>query len=221
VSDALIASLNNRVSELTTALAKANAEAKQRRHQRVATEKKLAELATAHEALAAEHGKLKAAADATPGQLQTENTELKGKLRAIGHKEAFAEALKSAKGADGKPLALNQGATIETLWGQIKYEVPDADPDPKKITELIGEAVTAHPFLFTTAPDGARGPGGSTGSKPPLNPAPGGGRGRLDMANDKVYVRESELRDPKFAYENSKRLGEAQKAGKLEIIEGQ
>jgi hypothetical protein len=220
VSDQLIASLNTRVQELTSQLAKANAEAKQRRHQRADVEKKLTELTTAHEALTAERDKLKTAADATPGQLQTENTELKSKLRSIDHKAAFTEALSTTKGADGKPLALNTGATIETLWQQVQYQVPDADPDAAKITELIGKAVTAHPFLFTSAADAARGAGApNAGTRPPLTPAVGSGRGRLDTAHEEVRVRKSDMQNPRWAIENSKRLGEAQKAGLLVITD--
>lgn len=204
----LIHSLNARINELQGELAETRAEAKKRRLQLKELTESHAELTKKHTDLDTAHAALKG----NPTEQQAEIQKLRTTLRQRDYRDAFGAALKDAKGADGKPLALNDGVTIDTLWKATEYEVPDSDPDPKAITEAIGKAATAAPYLFTRAQSGA--------SAARLEKGQGASRGVHDTGG-KTVVPVSTLQNPATAPGSDhwkQRFGEAAKAGNIEYV---
>ncbi len=180
MSDVLIANLQKRLEELTTENASLKAENKDRRVKTRKATEELDQLKKDLGTLTTERDTLKTSAEAKPGELQAKIGELEGQIRTRDHRDAFASVGEFAVvGTDGKSrnMKLADGVKIDAVWQLTQYKAEGETPDAKAISERLGQAVTAHPFLFSEV--AAPGPGGPT--RPiTLNAresGPGGGKG--------------------------------------------
>jgi hypothetical protein len=207
-----INSLHSEIARLNGELAKVRAEAKDNRlkKNRASTELEAAKAALA--GLEKDRDGWKTKAEAAPSDLQAKVDELTGKLRGVNHRAAFD---KLAKAANVRPEA------VQDLYDLTKY-APDADEvDEAKITTLIGEAVQSRPYLLgeEKAPDGASTqPGAATNGAVRLGnqaPPPGSALGTQDTASGRFVVRERDLKDAGWMFQNQSRIAEARRAGTL------
>jgi len=168
MSDALIASLQRRVDDLTAQNATLSAEAKDRRIAGKKLKAELEALKATHGQLAKDFDELKGKATAAPSEKDAKIAELEGKLLARDHKDAFAGVAEfKVKGQDGQEAdyTLRKGVSVEALWTNLQYKAEGETPDAAKISGLLAGAVATHPYLFEPKPaqaaEGA--PGGANG----------------------------------------------------------
>lgn len=207
MSEALIASQSQRIQQLEKEAAELRAESKNHRLKKNKSAEELANAQKQIEALTAERDQWKSKAEASPKEVQAKLDETLAQLRERDHRDAFAGELKDQ---------LADKATILDLWDKIDYRPGEALPKPEQITELVGKAREAAPYLFRPADStSATDPRGSTQPpKQPLNGAQGGGRGDLDTASKArvTYTRE-DISRPDWMTANP-RLAEALREGR-------
>ncbi len=179
MSDVLIANLQKRLEELTTENASLKSENKDRRVKTRKATEELDQLKKDMGTLTTERDTLKTSAEAKPGELQARIGELEGQIRTRDHRDAFGAVKEFEVSKDGKPTkyTLRDGVNVDSLWKQLDYKAEGETPDAKAISERLGQAVMAHPFLFSEV--AATAPGGAT--RPTLiasrEAGPGGGKG--------------------------------------------
>jgi hypothetical protein len=154
VSDALIASLQDRINQLQQENATIRAEAKDRRIKGKAQKERLEELERALGEIAAERDEYKTAIEAEPHELQKQVDEYRGKLRDRDHRDKFRE------------LARTQGVThdkaLDDLWSLSGYKADADTVDETKLTAAITGALAGRDWLKATpAPAGANGTAGA------------------------------------------------------------
>lgn len=196
MSDALIASLQKRLDELTGENATLKSEAKDRRIKGRTLAQELEAIKAERDGLAAERDTYKTKAEAGPAELTSRIAELEGSIRTRDHRDAFASVKEfEVKGDDGKPLkyTLAPGASIEDVWHFTGYKPEGDRPEAASINEQLGKALATKPLLFaevkpadagTTAPRGATqpialnrregGPGAGKGVNDSSTQRPGG-----------------------------------------------
>jgi chromosome segregation ATPase len=180
VSEQLIASLNAEIVRLRSQVEDANKEAAKYRNARKdataaaeAARKEAAEVKAALEAATAERDTWKGKAEAAPSEVAKRVKELEGQIVIRDHKDAFRKTL------NGK---LHPAASIDEVWAAIAYQPGDSLPTDEQITELVGKAQEAKPYLFymeapggpPAAPGAQAPPPGAAGKRglPDLNPTP-------------------------------------------------
>lgn len=208
---ATVEALLKRNSELEAAVAKANADAKKRRHELRSEQEAHNKLKGEHEALTARVQK----AEASPGEWKTKAEKLQAELHARDAKDAWKEAIGDS---------LRDKVTIEKLWKELEYTPGEAVPTPEEISEQLKAARESVPYLFKDADaTSATDPRGSTmpATKPPLKETVDGGRGAPVKTANRVTVRKSQLQDPEWKLDkrNQKMLTEAQEAGTLVVTD--
>jgi hypothetical protein len=113
----------------------------------------------------------KTKAETTPTEHAAKVKELETAIRTRDHRDAFREAV-AAK--------LHPKASIEDVWAKINYEPGEALPTAEQLTELVGKAQEAAPYLFKSDPPGGD---GRAQAGQGLPASAGGNRGGPDLSN--------------------------------------
>ena len=190
MSEALIASLQKRIDDLSTENTNLKSEAKDRRIANGKLKKDLETATKSNETLTKERDDLKTAAASGPKDLTDKIASLKGELLSRDHKAAFAGVKQfNVKGEDGKETAytLNDGVTVDALWKHLDYKPEGDKPDEAAISGLLGGAVKSANYLFKpAAADAATSEAGASQQPNPMarrEPGPGSGTRVLNPAN--------------------------------------
>src|SRR3954447_10292207 len=205
--------LLRRISDLEGQLTRVNEEARKRRQARKKLQQDFDALASERDALATERDRWKSALEAAPDEWRARHDDLARRVRERDHKDAFRRV---AAGAGVRPDA------VDDLYALSGYEAEGDRADEQAIGGLIGEAVKARPYLLQTAgePPAPAPRGAPQAERPRLSVGLDAGRGDPDRCTERLYVRESQLKDPRFTLPNTRALAEASKAGNLVILEG-
>lgn len=175
MSDALIASLQKQVTDLTNENAGLKAEAKDRRIKNAKLNKEIEELRGLNETVTKERDEFKVKAEAAPADLTKQIGDLQGQLRSRDHRDAFSSVKEFAvKGEDGTEAkyTLNDGVSVDDLWTGLGYK-PEGDiPDQARITGILSEGRASKPYLFKPS-EGAGAP--QSLPQPRREPGPGNG----------------------------------------------
>ena len=142
MSDALIASLNQRVQELTTEKANLHAALKEAKGKGRSVSEELETLRQQVQALTTERDTLKAKSDVAPAELAAENARLKATIRQRDHKDAF------------KARAIEKGvnpARIDALYKLSDLSPPDeGEITAEAFDPFLDEAQASHDWAFST-----------------------------------------------------------------------
>lgn len=210
MSEALISSLNSRISELMTEKANLNAAIKEARRERKEATEKLDALTKQVETLTTERDGFKAKAEAGPTEQTKRITELESQIRGRDFRDAFRAAARTAN--------VNE-AHIDDLFTLSGLKPPESgDIKPEGFTEFLTAAATSKPWAFATADANANPPasGGSTaGTLPgatPKAPPPGAGRSASSPPTAQVRYTSAEVATPGWQARRPE-LVEALKAG--------
>jgi hypothetical protein len=219
MSDALIASQQGEINRLNKELAETRAEAKKHRVEKAGLRKQVETLTSERDGLTTERDGLQSKLTAAPSELQAKLDEATGKLRTRDHQDAWTAAL-------GGELA--DKAAVADLWQKVGYQPESDQVDPKQITELVGKAREAAPYLFKTA-DSAVAQTSATDSRESKSasrltlPASGdaAGRGAPAKAPGMMQVHKRDMQDPRIALDpqNIAARQQAHKEGRLQILE--
>lgn len=206
MSDQLIASLNQRVSELTSQNAQLNAALKQERGQRKALRTDLEQLQGQVTTLTTERDGWKQKAEAAPGEQSQRVADLEGQLRQRDHRDGFREA---ALAAGVKPEAVGD------LYQLLELKPGDAPPKPEDFAEPLKTARAARGWAFgdTPAADGshsataANGTANGNGTQGAVkvaatDPPPGAGRSASDTSSARVQYRLGDVAKPGWMQAN-------------------
>lgn len=122
---------------------------------------------------------------------------------------------------------IHERAPIEELWAKAGY-TPSADPlTPEQISEYVGKARDAAPYLFTgtgdgsgavapTAPTYSTAGSVATATRPAVGV--GGGQGGIDRAGLRVTITRQQLQtDPKLLHRPE--VAAARQSGNLQIVD--
>jgi hypothetical protein len=154
VSESLIASLNQRITELTTEKANLQAALKESRSKGKASVEELETLRQQVQALSAERDTIKAKVDLAPTELAAENAKLKAAIRQRDHKDAF------------KARALEKGvspARVEALYKLSDLTPPDeGEITAEAFDPFLDEAQASHDWAFSTPASHQAAPNGAT-----------------------------------------------------------
>ena len=208
MSQELIDSLNKRVSELETKNTNLTVALRGERKDAKAAKEQLDDLLAkadkefsgfdAEKAdLQAQLDEWKAKAESTPGEQATEVERLKGEIRTRDHRDEWGKVI-------GKEL--HEKASIEDIWQKVGYK-PEADKiDPAQITEFVGKAREAAPYLFVTpvaSGNGAALNGASQAKiRAPLTVAESSSRGARDTASSTMSISKSMMGTPGWMTKN-------------------
>ena len=176
MSEALISSLQAEINRLNAKNAELASEAKDRRIKSKSLQTELDATKSQLAAISTEHETLKSKASAAPAEKDATIAELQGKLLARDHRDAFAGTKEfELAGADGKATKykLADGVTVDAVWQLSGYKAEGATPDAKVISEHLGRAQAAHPFLFSEVAD----PAAAAATQPSALPRRDGGVG--------------------------------------------
>lgn len=202
MSDQLIASLNQRVSELTSQNASLNAALKQERGKRQAIRTDLEKLQAQVTTLTTERDKWKATAESVPGEQSQRVADLEGQLRQRDHRDGFRAA---ALAAGVKSEA------VDDLYALSGLKPGDAAPKPEDFTEALTTAKAARAWAFGEPPaaDGSTSVADANGTGAQGNltvngtpPPPGAGRSASDASPTRVQYRLSDVAKPGWAQTN-------------------
>jgi hypothetical protein len=184
MSESLIASLNQRVSELTNEVATLRAESKNRR---LARKEALAEVDALKAQLAAvEAERDKLATSTGSGDTAKRIAELEAEVRRRDHRDVWSKAL------DGK---LHEKASIEDVWAKTGYTPGEAVPSPETIEGMVGKALEAAPYLFATDQSGSERSTNGTAAKA-TPPPPGTGRAAPGTSAGRVTYTRADITQP-------------------------
>lgn len=208
MSEALIASLNNRISQLETDKAQLGQALKQSRGEAKAAKAERDQLATSARDLTAERDRLKAAADAGPADLQARIAGLEGEIAGRDHRDSFRDA---ALASGVKPEAVGD------LYSLSGLKPGDAAPKPEDFAGFLSSAKEGRPWAFGEAPAPAVEGGPPSPVTLAKTPAPaGGGRGASDTTSGLFTVRRSDM-TPAWMQTNQSKLAEHAEAGTLRV----
>lgn len=222
MSEELIKSLNQRIQELEKQKGDLTVAVREERRQRKAIKEQLDDLLTkadeefnafdAEKAeLAAQLEEYEAKFNAAPDEKDATINELKASILQRDHRDAWSKIV----GPE-----LHEKASVDKLWREIEY-TPDGEPDPAKITEYVGKAKDAVPYLFRT-PDPAGKAGGSNGAslarREPLKVADTASRGARDTTAGQVTYRRQDVQQPGWEMKD-KALAQAIKTGEAVLID--
>lgn len=208
MSDAIIASLQRRIDELTGENATLKSEAKNRRIAGKKAGQELADLRKDHDALVKDRDSWKGKAEAAPSDLAEKVKQLEGQIRDGKHRSAFAKA---AEAAGVEPKA------VEDLWTLSGYKAEADEPDAPSIERAIAGAKEARPYLFRPAGEGQGEGQGQPAKEPlklkvPVDNSRGSGQGAGPTA---FRVTSANLQDLGWMQANAARINEARAAGTL------
>lgn len=203
MSDELIKSLNQRISELETKNTQLNVALRVERKDAKAVKEQLDDVLakvdeefgafdTEKEELSTKLAEYEAKANAAPDEKDATIKELQGKILERDHRDAW----KTAIGPE-----LSDKADISDVWSKAQYKPEGEPPDAAKITEWVGKAKEAAPYLFRTPdPAGKAGApplnGASQGRREPLKVADTASRGARDTASSTVRISKSVMSTP-------------------------
>lgn len=217
MSDALIASLNQRIAELTNNKAKLNSALREARSE-AKTAKESAESASKQLAtLASERDTLAAQASAGPEDLLKQVAELKGQIAARDHRDGFKAA---AVAAGVAPSALDD------LYALSGMKPGDDPAKPEDFVAYLTEAKTARPWAFTGEAPSSSGQtqAGTAGTQGTLalaatQPPPGAGRGAPDHSSTAFKVRKSDLSNGSWMAAHQADVAKASAEGRLVVAD--
>lgn len=216
MSEALIASLNARVTELTSQNANLNAALKEARRERKAADDGKAELKAQADKLAAERDELKTKLESAPNELRGKIVELESAIKARDHKDAFKAAAIEA-GVSAK--------AVDDLYALSGLKPGDGPVDPAEFAEALATAKEARPWAFDgeqqspSQGQGAPPQGGSQSIRLAAVPPPsGGGRGASDLPSTKFRVTSADLADGAWMQANQESVAKASAEGRLEVV---
>lgn len=214
MSDALISSLNARISELDQKNANLNSALKAERKGVAAIKGELDTLKAQVGTLTTERDQWQAKATAAPDDLTKEIGDLRGQLSQRDHRDAFKQAAAKAGVAPDR---------VDDLYGLSGLKPGDQPATPEDFADYLATAKESRPWAF----GGASPSGGSTGdeggnpfaaqaiklgAQPPV---PGGGRGASDHSSGLFTVRRADAKDVGWMRDNGAKLGEAAAKGTL------
>lgn len=209
MSDALISSLNARVSDLTTENAQMKAALREARGDLKAARAERDEFAQTITDLEKDRDAWKGKAEAAPGEKDARIKELEGQIAGDRHRAAYEKAAKAAgmldeEIADSYDLAMARGT----------LKLGEGDAKPEDFAAHLSAAREARPRAFgeapagggsSTAPPAGKGAGGG-GSQAPAgggNAAPiAGGRGASGTSPSRVQYSLSDVRKPGWQQAN-------------------
>jgi hypothetical protein len=218
MSEALIASLNQRINELTGQNSNLKAALKEERSARKSAAEKLAEAEKAVGTLTTERDTALSAAKAAPDDLRKQITDLQGQLAQRDHRDAFRAAARDA-GVSGK--------AIDDLYSLSGLKPGETPADPAGFAEFLAAQKEVRPWAFdgeSPSPQGngattGQPAGGSQGIKLAPAPAPAGaGRGVPDHSSSKFRVTRDQLADGLWMQANQDAMDKAAVEGRLEIV---
>jgi predicted nuclease with TOPRIM domain len=196
VEDAIIGTLQNRITQLEQECATLRAEAKDRRIKGKALREENERIVEAYKQLETERDEYKTAFETEPSELQAQVEEYRGKLRDRDHRDKFKE-LATAAGVTA-PKA------IEDLYQLSGYKPEKDEIDEQTIQAAIGSTLQGRDWLKspTTAAGAANGQPAGSGTRtgqapgqatpqPPLQPGPGASRGGASVRDDSEAVLEA------------------------------
>ncbi len=179
MSDATETLLQKRVEELTSENTSLKSENKDRRIKGRTHATELDTLRAQVVTLTTERDALRTKAEAGPTEKDATIADLTGQIRSRDHRDAFAsvdsfEGAVDPKTGKAPKHKLADGVTIDALWQLTGYKAEGETPKAEAVTKKLGEAVTAHPFLFVAAD-----PAADAATRPIVVPkreaGPGGG----------------------------------------------
>jgi hypothetical protein len=224
MSEELIKSLNQRISELEKSKADLHAALKIERKEHKSLKEQhddlLSKVDAEFEAVDAEKAELTSKLQeyeskfkAAPDEKDATITELQGKILERDHRDAWNKVIGSE---------LHDKASVEKLWREVEYK-PEGEPDPAKITEWVGKAKEAAPYLFRpTDPAGKAGGPASNGAsqvrREPLKVTDSDGRGARDRTAGPSTYRRSDVQEPGWESKN-KELAQAIRSGEATLVD--
>ncbi len=179
MSDATETLLQKRVEELTSENTSLKSENKDRRIKGRSHATELDTLRAQVVTLTTERDALRTKAEAGPTEKDATIADLTGQLRSRDHRDAFAavgafDGPLDAKTGKNTKHKLADGVTIDALWQLTSYKAEGETPSAQTIAKTLGDAVTAHPFLFAAVD-----PAADAATRPIVVPkreaGPGGG----------------------------------------------
>lgn len=218
MSDALIASLNQRINELTGQLTNLKAALKQERGDRRAAAEERDTLRAQVATLTTERDTALSAAKAAPDDLRKQIADLQGQIAQRDHRDAFRAAARAAKVKD---------AALDDLYNLSGLKPGEAPPKAEDFAEFLAAQKEARSWAFDTedSPGQGNGPtlGQPAGGPPPIRlapaaPPPGAGRGVPDHSSSKLRVTADQLGDGAWMQANQDAVTRASAEGRLEIV---
>lgn len=169
-----------------------------------------ADLTTRLQAAETERDTLKTTVANLPTEQADEIKRLKGDLQARDHRDAWG----TIKGQ------LNDKVSIEKVWAEIDYKPEGKPPTPEQITEQLGKAREAAPYLFRPA-DAAETAHGATvtPAESALPPGPGYARGNPSNDAGAFTVRRADTQNPDWMATNQGKLAAASAEGRLRWVD--
>jgi hypothetical protein len=206
MSDALIASLQSRISELTDQLATVKTEAKTRRKAQAATRTELEAALAQVKELATDRDAWKGKAEAAPGEKDKKIAELEGQILERQHADVFGELKQD------KELGLDPRMPVTTIMRELGYK-PEGAPDRDKLKSLVAEAKPRLGHLFSPAADS----GNAHATGQAREPGPGAQRGGSpnSASSPAGTVSRAQLRDAKWMFANQALAATAVKEGRI------
>ena len=159
---------------------------------------------------ATERDALKEAATKAPGEQAAELERLKGELKTRDAKDAWSKAV-------GAELA--DKADVADVWAKAGYTPGDKPPTPEQITELVGKAREAAPYLFKPADAKSEARPGTGDAAQRFQPGPGAGRGTPDTSTSRFVVRRSDFSDARWMHANQAKVASASADGSLVLVD--
>lgn len=218
MSEALIASLNGRITELTNQLTNIKAALKEERSARKSAAEERDTLKAQVGTLTTERDTALQAAKAAPDDLRKQIADLQGQLAQRDHRDAFRKAAESA--------GVSKQA-VDDLYSLSGLKPGETPADPAGFAEFLAAQKEARPWAFdgeSPSPQGngassGQPAGGSQGIKLAPAPAPAGaGRGVPDHSSSKFRVTRDQLADGLWMQANQDAMDRAAVEGRLEIV---
>ena len=205
--------LLKRIGDLERELAETRAESKKRRLEKKRLQADLDALKAARDALTSDLASWKEKAEADPDAWQVRYEDLARQVRARDHKDAWTAAI-------GRDLA--EKVPVEKVWAELGYQPGAELPTPAEIVEQAGRARDAAPYLFkpASAPEATASRDATQAPRARLTVGMDAGRGDRVTGTEKLYVRESQLKDPRFTLPHTRALAEASRTGNLVVLPG-
>lgn len=196
MSDALIDSLNRRITELEQRAVKLQAAVTQARHEGKDLRARSSSLEEQVQHLTSDRDGWKQKAESGPQELQARIAELEGQVRQRDHRDAFRQA---ATTSGVSP------AFVDDLYTLSGLKPGDAPAQPGEFAEFFAAAQTSRPWAFGASPppgqSGTPTPSGQNGASQGVglqgtSPPPGAGRSASSAPANGVRYTASEVRKP-------------------------
>lgn len=216
MSEALIASLNQRITALEGEKANLKAALKEARNETKTIKAEFEKLNAEANELLGEYEQLEQQANAAPDELQSRIAELQGQLATRDHRDAFR--------AKAKELGVKDKA-VDDLYNLSGLKPGDGPVEPESFAEFLTAQKEVRGWAFEESqPQGngasaGQGAGGSQGVRlTAVSPPPGAGRGVSDASSSKIRVSADQLADGLWMQANQEVVAKASAEGRLEIV---